>query len=376
MYGDFRKELRMLNVLRKYGHDHIMTHLATWTQGEAYYMLFPYAQCNLREYMSQEKFGGGKEDIVWLLKQLRGLASALKRIHGLTDGDDLAEPSSPMLQTPTPVLPGGRRAGWHHDLKPENILLYRHTDPPRELFQISDWGSGKINTYHSGTIITPSPTGTPTYEPPELIIEGGTSRPYDVWSLGCVFLELLVWALVDSEAVEKFKDERIDQRDLSEKYGRKDDAFWQKSKSRDIVLRKAVLECISNLEGRVKSLQSLEAFGPVIDLIKAMLNINREGRITALNVDDWLSRICLNAEVELDNDDTSTTDHDPATPRLSLRAPENQTRADTLQDRSPSPAYGMYVSSSPLDISSGPGLYSRDTSASHDSGLKMAQQSS
>ena len=325
-------------------------------------MLFPYAQCNLRQYMSEKKFRGRKEDVLWFLEQLQGLASALKRIHDLTHEDDLAEPPSPMLHPPSPVLPGERRAGWHHDLKPENILYFRDTDPPRGNFRISDWGSGKVNTYRSGSINTASPTGTPTYEAPEIIVEGRISRPYDVWSLGCVFLELLVWALVNYEAVKKLKEERFGRRDLGSASSREDDAFWQRTASQGIVLRRAVVECISDLEDRIQPLQKLKPFKAVVDLTKSMLNVNREMRIEALNVEDTLSRICLRTRIEFEDSDPATTDDDPAIPRLSLKALENPPRANSLQSRSASPAYGPFVSS-PIDMYSGRGLHSRDASA-------------
>lgn len=320
-------------------------------------MLFPYAQCNLGQYMRQRKFRERKEEILWFLEQLQGLASALKMIHDLTDEEDLAEPSSPMLQPPSPVLPEERMSAWHHDLKPENILFFWHTDPPRGYLRISDWGSGKVNTYRSGktSINTPSPTGTPTYEPPEVLVEGRTSRPYDVWSLGCVFLELLIWALFDFEAVKRFKKERYARRDLSAIFSREDDAFWQRDESQSIVLRKAVDAYILRLEDRVKRLQRPKAFQAVVDLIKAMLNVDRGRRITALDVENTLSRICRWARVEFENSD-------PAIPRLSLRAPENPPRATSLHSRSVSPAYAAFVSSSPIDIHSGRGLHSRDAS--------------
>lgn len=138
------------------------------------------------------QFGApSNENIMWLLKQLRGLAEALKDIHNLSSiGSSLPTPSpGPNLVAPQPQM---RKSGWHHDLKPENILLYKSLGHERGTFQVSDFGSGKIHTYRSGSVNTRSPIGTLTYEPPEAKLEGATSRPYDVWSLGCVFLELLI----------------------------------------------------------------------------------------------------------------------------------------------------------------------------------------
>ena len=105
--------------------------------------------------MGDGKFGGGKEDVLWLLEQFKGLASAVKKINGLTNKQ------SPMLQPPTQgTIQRERRTGWYHGIKPEHILcyIYRHTNSPQELFQPSDWGSGKINTAF--------PTGTPTLRAP------------------------------------------------------------------------------------------------------------------------------------------------------------------------------------------------------------------
>ncbi|CAD6565853.1 MAG: hypothetical protein ASARMPRED_008012 [Alectoria sarmentosa] len=116
---DFVRELDILKELRRYSHAHIVTRLASWTQEERYYMLFPYAQCNLREYMGRNKFN--KEDALWLLDQFHGMAEAVKWIH------DLSGPETPTssLTLMTPAA-GERRTAWHHDLKPENILFFKN----------------------------------------------------------------------------------------------------------------------------------------------------------------------------------------------------------------------------------------------------------
>lgn len=120
--SDFQKELRMLDELRKYRQDHIVTHLATWEQDGKYCMLFPYALCNLRQYMRRTPFDKtNSEKTLWLLDQFRGVAFALRNIHNLSDVDS---PVSASTQLNTPA-PGLRRSGWHHDLKPENIFFFQ-----------------------------------------------------------------------------------------------------------------------------------------------------------------------------------------------------------------------------------------------------------
>jgi serine/threonine protein kinase len=319
-------------------------------------MLFPYAQCNLREYMAWNKFQFRKEkETLWLLEQFKGLASALKLIHDLSNEDTLTPTQSPRLQALSPILPGERRAGWHHDLKPENILYFWDTDPPHGTFRISDWGSGRVNTYRSGrTVFTPSPNGTLTYEPPEVLYEGKTSRPYDVWSLGCVFLELLVWALWDFQAVKAFGNERIDRRDLCSASTLRDDAFWQRLEGGNVVLRQSVKNWISKLED---TLQQQEALMAAFEVVRDMLDPRRNIRISARDADETLGRICVQALVGLEDDNSADADRDPRVPRLSLKAPDRRTsdpasHSNSLSSRHMAPAFGDQVYASPIDMMS------------------------
>jgi len=49
----------------------------------------------------------------------------------------------------------------------------------------------------------------PGYRPTECDIEGGTvSRDFDIWALGCLFLELIPWFLGRPQYVEQFDQAR------------------------------------------------------------------------------------------------------------------------------------------------------------------------
>ncbi len=327
--ADFNRELKTLNELRKYPHRHIVTHLATWTQDGKYYMLFPYAQCNLRQYMKWLHFGPAtKDNIMWLLNQLRGLAEALKDIHNLSSiGPSLPTPT-PAPNLAAPQQPQMRKSGWHHDLKPENILLFKCSGHGRGTFQISDFGSGKIHTYRSGSVNTRSAIGTVTYEPPEAQTEGATSRPHDMWSLGCVFLELLIWAVLDCQAVDSFASERVDRRyPGSQTYLAEDDSYWQKAESGGITLRKQVLDWIERLKSKVQK-QRQQPFMEVLELIIKMLDPDRYTRILALDLWNTLEQICYQKNLDLqdsqDDCEPESNNHDPSSdlPRLSLSPPD------------------------------------------------------
>ena len=376
----FNQELKILDELRKYANDHIVTHHATWTQDGRYYMLFSYAQCNLRQYMRRRNFGEPtKRNILWLLRQFLGLSHALREIHNLSNTDAVPEGSTNLL-APTANL---RKSGWHHDLKPENILYFRDLSPLGGAFQIADFGSGKVHTYRSGSVNTRSPNGTLTYEPPEAVKEGATSRPYDMWSMGCVFLELLIWAAFNYKSVKSFTSDRDQRRSPGSQTDIvADDGFWQRDGDGNITLRQSVQNWIEKLRNELRR-QGNQYFEKVLDLVIRMLDTERRTRIPALDLWDTLDRIhkqatvdmkkfkhdSLPAEVDLDFGKSSL-----ALPRLSTNAPDRRTpepisptvtnRSNTHPLRSGLYSGGDFLTASPMAISSASG-HRRDSSASN-----------
>ena len=286
-------------------------------------MLFPYAQCNLRQYMRWIQFGAPtKDSIIWLTRQFRGLAEALKGIHDLSGAGALQ--SAQDLPTHSR---GEHRAGYHHDLKPENILFYKVTGN----FEISDFGSGKVHTCRSGSYNSPSPHGTLTYESPEAAMEGGTSRPYDMWSLGCVFLELLIWAVFGFQSVEDFRENRVATRYPGSPTAiHRDDAFWQMLQNGDIILRKTVEDKIKVL-GEAVLQQRDQPFEKIFNLVIRMLDPVKKTRILALDLYDTLDRIYKQKKFDLDNakdgsmpDSNDTQERSPAMLRLSMDPPDRR----------------------------------------------------
>lgn len=297
----FERESEIMQLLRQYSNPHLTTHLVMWTQGGRYFLLFPLAKCNLREYMKRNIFEHTMENQIWLLEQFSGLANALQRIH------DLSFQSSDASLSPNPSQQEKDRiAGWHHDLKPENILYFEDADPKHRTLQIADFGSSKIHIIRSRSHPTRTPRGTLTYEPPEMEIEGQTSRPYDVWSLGCVFLEILVWAMMGFTALENFKKERFCKR-TSE--GVHDDGFWEKRPNGIVTLRDSVQQWILKLQKKVQD-QPHQPFKELLDLvIHRMLEIDRMKRIPADGLSLDTERILVSKKVVL-RQGTSAVRHD------------------------------------------------------------------
>ncbi|KAL8937591.1 MAG: hypothetical protein Q9216_004349 [Gyalolechia sp. 2 TL-2023] len=295
---DFAQELKVLEQLQRYPHAHIVTHLATWTQNDKYYMLSPYATCNLRRYMANWQFKSPQRSTptLWILAQLRGLADALCSIHNLFEESKIQSPSH--LSVPARTL------GYHHDLKPENVLFFstqdstqldRHTGEGS--FRVADLGSVKMNTLRIESVNARWSAGTATYAPPEQETEGLTSRPYDIWSMGCIFLELLVWALFDYDAVRRFSHQRHSHCEASNSIP--SDAFWIIEKGGHAVKKHTVTDQVNRLRGEILRKQHLP-FDQVLRVVEDMLIIDSRKRIDAVSVWNRLDQIYKSAVADFE----------------------------------------------------------------------------
>jgi serine/threonine protein kinase len=103
----------------------------------------------------------------------------------------------------------------HGDLKPGNILCVE--EGGETILKIADFGVSRI--HHAQTTYRKSATTTalltPSYQGPEVEFEKvdkkdqrPRSRKYDIWSLGCVFLEFSIWLLHGPKAIEGFAGAR------------------------------------------------------------------------------------------------------------------------------------------------------------------------
>lgn len=160
-------------------------------------MIFPLATCDLHKYMDKEPRKNDSKYVSWLIRQLQGLTDALSKIHG-TD-----------VQGTDPVR---RTTGYHRDLKPENILFFQDSveSGVYGTLQISDFGLAKFHSDTTGIersrTRSAAALGTPRYAPPELLLGGRTdaSASHDLWSFGCIILELLIWNQFGKEGRQEF----------------------------------------------------------------------------------------------------------------------------------------------------------------------------
>jgi serine/threonine protein kinase len=106
-----------------------------------------------------------------------------------------------------------RRFGRHGDISPGNILWYDNDDQSRSTLRgtlkLSDFGEAELNSRFSRTR-KEDVAATMTYRAPECDFPPKHIRQsYDMWSLGCVFLEFVTWMLGGGDALSAFASQRL-----------------------------------------------------------------------------------------------------------------------------------------------------------------------
>ena len=197
--------------------------------------------------------------------------------------------------------------------------------------------------------------GTPDYEPPESV--GPTSRPHDVWSLGCVFLEILVWALWNSKETSSFFDARLGPRDLRDQ-GHSDAAFWQRNHDGDFELRRVVMSRLRELTTRMQqtdatAFRTVKGLDTVIDDMLQLLPVNR---LRAFDVKREIKKIVKQYKVDMNKDASRTPETAEIVAQVSLEPPEHRSptvgQLTSPTTGNPTATYAEVLSVSPLDIPS------------------------
>lgn len=100
-------------------------------------------------------------------------------------------------------------------MKPDNILFFKKKGE-WGLLQISDLGLSTSHEHNTEVrtawgMETITPSGLRRYEPPEEDERRSAKTPrgrsYDIWSMGCTLLELLIWLAYGFKVLQKFQDQ-------------------------------------------------------------------------------------------------------------------------------------------------------------------------
>ncbi|KAL1612962.1 hypothetical protein SLS60_001193 [Paraconiothyrium brasiliense] len=178
----FLQEKENLRTLALLKHDHLIRHMATFTKNTTHYVIFPWADGGtLADFWTfQNTCVRDRVLTIWCLRQMLGVAEAIEALHSVNCR--------------------------HGDMKPENILHF--TGPDGGRLVVSDVGVSR--THDKATRLrqvgTTTRATTPSYEAPETLASqfSPRARRYDVWSIGCIFLEFSLWILHDMASVDSF----------------------------------------------------------------------------------------------------------------------------------------------------------------------------
>jgi serine/threonine protein kinase len=221
----YMKELRNLTILRsgEFHHERVMDHLGSVVIGGKFSIFYPWAEFNLEEFFAGEKRPSAirDEDITpkSLLKESFWLAHALEYLHTQLHDEE-----------------GNSIQCCHMDLKPDNILvMFGNQRYVLGQWKIADFGisnieprsmAPSIRDFYNKTKATrsgtkPASVRSPRYpgpfQPPEVEIPINSSRRHtkdlndlkgDVWSLGCILLVVLVFAIGGKPYVDALADRR------------------------------------------------------------------------------------------------------------------------------------------------------------------------
>ncbi|KAJ4177370.1 hypothetical protein NW767_015144 [Fusarium falciforme] len=291
----FQQEEETLRVIQNIDHPHLIKPIASYQyhNHEDGSFLFPWAERgNLKEFWKTEKTRPLKspEMMAWMLKQMCGLCHALSVLHN-----------------------EHRR---HGDIKPENILLFEEGDYNGTL-RIADVGLAKFHPEATERRIdlkeiTKTMTGTTRYLSPEFVQENQILRVFDVWALGCVFIEFLIWTLHGYDRLFEFRKASCAH-------------FWDEVNG-SFVIHAEVRTWISNISQILRGSET--ALESLFDLVELhMLVPNYKLRSPSIDVYKALVAICHGAESDsrylIDPDVESRARNNP--PRSSRESPQNLT---------------------------------------------------
>ncbi|KAL2802396.1 kinase-like domain-containing protein [Aspergillus granulosus] len=190
---DFEPERKAYKALGELTHSNLINLLFTYRYRNKFHLVFPLADGTLLDYwkrnpcpeISPVLFG-------WALTQMTGIASALSLFHKFMNPD-----------VGIPLF------GRHGDIKAQNILIFPSSNNPGTL-KIADLGLARVYGRDSKSNVVPdNVNASPTYSPPDAARGCRVSRKWDIWSLGCFYLEFVTYLLLGYAGIQEFSNRRL-----------------------------------------------------------------------------------------------------------------------------------------------------------------------
>ncbi|KAL4978776.1 kinase-like domain-containing protein [Aspergillus desertorum] len=189
--ADFVLEEKVYRELGPLRHRHLIELLFSFKKKDGYHLVFPWADGTLKDYWERNPdLNFSRDLLLWSLEQMAGIADGLASFHEFTN------PAHGITQF-----------GRHGDIKAQNILWFSNAN----VLKIADLGLASVRGRDSRSNVHPNTViESPTYSPPEKQRMHLVSRKWDIWSLGCLYLEFVTYLVLGNAAIEEFSKERED----------------------------------------------------------------------------------------------------------------------------------------------------------------------
>lgn len=186
----YRDELRCLRLLAAARHPCILELYGSYTYRMKHNFLFREAvQGDLHDLLAAEQRPPAFAEDESFYLAFCGLASALEKVHCFAN-DDLKL----------------KMIGCHHDLKPHNVLV----DNGR--FILADFGLATMKDPSEGTLVEAKDRDLYFLAPENIDfvqnVRGRVGPSTDIWSLGCMLLDVFTFMRGGRRAVQDFRDSR------------------------------------------------------------------------------------------------------------------------------------------------------------------------
>ncbi|KAL8342050.1 hypothetical protein RB601_005201 [Gaeumannomyces tritici] len=294
--AEFQKEVEALKRFSFSGDRHLIKLLWTYELKGTFYLVFPCADGNLWDFTRRHVNGPELTKdrpreiwLRWLAEQCHGIAAALSRIHGADlsgpNGSRASGSSANLNPSRTSADAARGKYGRHGDLKPENILWFSAgtetagSGQPIGVLQVSDFGLCDFHRRHSrSNVPVHQVLMTGTYQAPESLISNKLAQSYDIWTLGCVYIQFISWFLLGHEETKfEFSKQRLDEDDSSLI---KEDTFFkvETEEGRPVaaIVKKSVQDWIARLTQHEDCSEFLDEFLRYI--LSDMLDVRSETR--------------------------------------------------------------------------------------------------
>jgi serine/threonine protein kinase len=236
----FEAERAMLAHFSDNAHDHVISLLASYKQHNSSCFIFPRAEADLLEFWTEKHPKPDFEKTVpWVAVQCEGLADGLLQIHKYKTSVKFPQTQAGAggaVSGKTPTSSGTAEQelyGSHGDIKPANILWFPGSSPKdsndaRGTLKLSDFGLAEVHTADSRSDRSRSRVATSLpYRPPECDMENGKiGQSFDIWTLGCLYLEFITWLLGGWDLLKEFNLKRLTPAQYRQ-YGKTDSGFFQ-----------------------------------------------------------------------------------------------------------------------------------------------------